>query len=372
MPSSNQIVVPDMGKCMKTGRTVPVDCLEECEISKSKVLRHLLIKSEVSERFALPEHTIVCSSSHKRVLNDEIEKSDVSGEMVAKIFLKTSPLSGKKAEPQFFSKCEFTSVEVLENELLVSQISGKKFKIDEQLKSEISGKMGHQQEFIFCSETNKPLLLTEAEKCGVTGKLVMPGILEKCEVTSKMVLPSELEKSAATGKKALKKFFVTSSLSGARILEQEATRSVAGRFCAPLEAKLCFWSGQKYHPDDLKICDLIGVLIHFQYATNFKNNFCLDSLEKLLNGTRLKEDKVDVWNIIENEVSRIHDVKKCEVDSAEISPDGNKLAVCLKIKTWMGLKLRFTGLIFSINDNSIVGKFLIGKRENGKWIEDNK
>lgn len=370
IPSSGDIIPPDMEKCMKTERVVPSDCLGKCEITKAMILRHLLSESEISKRLALAEHTVLCALSHKRVLEDEVEKSDVSGNFVIKSFLKTSSLSGKKGEPEFFDKCEFTSEEVLKSELLVSQISGKKFKSDEQLKSSISGKIGHKSEFIFCSETNKPLLLEEAEKCEITGKLVAPGILELCEVTGKKVLPSELERSAASGKKALKKFFVGSSISNARILEQEAIRSVEGRFCAPLEAKTCFWSGKNYHIDDLKSCALTGELFYLQYLTGYRDGYCLESLLKILDGSRRKEDKSDIWAIISTEVLKVADMKNCIVESAELSVDENKLAVCLKIKTWMGLKTRFSGIIFSIKDKAIVGKFIMGKRENGYWNED--
>ena len=77
-----------MEKCAKTGKIVPRDCLSKCEISNQKILRHLLSRSEVSERFALPEHTVLCGLSHKRVLVDEVEKSSVTGELVAKEFFK--------------------------------------------------------------------------------------------------------------------------------------------------------------------------------------------------------------------------------------------------------------------------------------------
>ncbi|MDD5464665.1 MAG: hypothetical protein PHP62_05960, partial [Candidatus Moranbacteria bacterium] len=372
-PSRYEIInIPENKNCEKTNKNVPKGCLAKCEISGLRVLRHLLVASEISGRLALPEHTVLCSLSGKRVLEDEVEKSAISGQLVSHSLLKTSALSGKRAEPQFFSKCEFTSSEVLENELAVSQVSGKKYRIDEQLQSEISGKTGFKQEFIFCSETKKPLLLSEAEKCEVTGKFVLPGILEQCEVSGKKVLPSELEKCAATGKKALKKFFVTSSLSNALIIEQEAIRSIAGKFCVPLEAKLCFWSGNKYHPDDLKICDLTGVSVHFQYTSRYKDGLCLEPLKKLLDGTQRKADKSKIWSDISKSVSEVLNGKNYEVESAELSPDSCNLAVCLTVKTWLGFKLRYTGILFTILDNTVTGKALIGKRENGRWIEEGK
>jgi hypothetical protein len=40
-------------------------------------------------------------------------------------------------------------------------------------------------------------------------------------------------------------------VSGARLLQRVAVRSVAGKYCAPIEAKTCMWSGRRTHPDDL-------------------------------------------------------------------------------------------------------------------------
>ena len=367
-PSSKQVVTPEMDKCMKTGKIVPRDCLNKCEISKVTVLQHLLTRSEISDRFALPEHTVLCAFSRKRVLVDEVEKSAVTGEMVAKKLLKTSALSGKRAEPQYFATCEFTKSEVLENEVAVSQVSGKKYRVDEQLKSVVSGKIGHKQEFIFCSETNQPLLPTEAEKCQITGKVVVPGLLEICEVTGKKVLPSELDKSSVSGKKALKKLFVTSSISDARLLEEEAVRSIAGKFCAPSEARPCLWSGRRCHTEDLKDCELTGVPIYSEYVTA-QSPSRLETLFNLLNGTRKKSDRAELWLSIGNYLSTLLKGGNCKVETAELSPDGANLAVALEVRTWIGLKVRHVGLIYSLQEKANIGRVVTGKRGDKGWVQ---
>lgn len=307
-PSTEKVIAPEMDKCMKTGKVVPRDCLSQCAITKQNALRHLLIKSEVSERFAYPEHVVLCTFSQKRVLVDEAEKSAVTGEMVAKKFLKTSILSGKRAEPQYFGICEFTKSEVLESELAVSQISGKKYRIDEQLKSVVSGKAGHKQEF------------------------------------------------------------VSSNLSGAPLLETEAIRSIVGNFCSPLEARICSWSGRKCHPEDLKNCELTGVPIYSEYIST-QSPFRLELLSNLLNGTRKKSDKPELWPTINNYVSAALKGGKCKVEAAELSPDGKNLAVTLEVKTWIGLKTRQAGLIYSFQDNATIGRIVTGKREDTGWIQ---
>lgn len=367
VPSEKRIVESaKMGKCELTGRIVPDVCLDKCEISGRKVLRHLLVASQISGRKALPEYIIVCSLSGKKVLNDEVEKSVISGELITTSLLKISALSGKRAEPKFFSRCEFTSAEVLESELAVSQISGKKYRIDEQLKSVVSGKTGHQQEFVLCSETNEPILSSEAETCEITKKIVLPGLLEVCEVSKKKVLPSELEKSAISGKKALKKFFVSSSISDARLLEKEAIRSIKGNFCSPLEAKKCSWSDKKFHPEDLKICSLTELPVYIEYLSG--KPIRLESLDNLLQGVERTTDREGDWELISTKVSEVIHSKNFKIESAILSPHKKKLAICLEVKTWLGLKVRYAGLIYSINEANIVGRVVIGKVEDNHWL----
>lgn len=367
-PSSGEITEsPTLEKCEVTEKEFPQDCLAVCSVSKKKALKELLVISEVSGRYAMPEFSAVCSFTGKKVLKDELEKSSISGQLVISRILKTSELSGKRAEPNFFGKCEFTSTEVLQSELAISQISGKKYRIDEQLKSSVSGKLGHKHEFIYCALTDQPLLTSEAEKCEVTGKIVIPGILEKCEITGKNVIPTELEKSSYSGKKALKKFFVNSSISEAKLLESEAVRSVTGKFCSPLETRRCRWSGRSCHPEDLRTCQLTGLEIHYGYVTT-DGYSRLEPLSNLLNGTRQKFDKQELWNNISNVAATSLNEKNCQIKNAEVSPDEQKLAVCLEIKSWLGLKLRYAGFLFSIKDQAIEGRIALGKAIQVKGI----
>jgi hypothetical protein len=306
-----------------------------------------------------------CAATGKRVLCDELEESAVSKQRVTKSLLKTSGVTGKRAEPQFFGKCEFTGIEALEEELATSEVSGKKYRADRQLHSVVSGKTGYAAEFALCSETNNPLLPKEGEKCELTGKLVVPGILESCQVSGKRVLPRELEKSAATGKKALKQFFVSSSISGARFLDGEGIMSAAGKHCLEKEAKVCAWSSRKCHPDDLRTCQLTRVTAHFEYMTS-NGGIRLEPLLNLLNGLRRKSDRQELWTTVIEELSRVVD-GRTEVEAAVASPAGDHLAVSLETKSWLGLKTRHAGFVYSIRDRGPVGRVVLGKREAAGW-----
>ena len=359
---------PDLGVCARSGKIVPATCLRRCEISGATVLQHLLVQSEISARLAQPEFTVLCSLSGKRVLQDEAEKSAVTGRMVASSLLKTSAVSGKRAEPEQFGQCEFTRTEVLKSELATSEISGKRYRIDEQVRSAVSGKTGHKQEFLVCQVTRQPVATTEAERCEVTGSYVRPGILQTCEITQKRVLPSELARCAVTGKHVLKGLLVTSSISGAQMLEKMAVRSIAGKYCAPAEAKRCVWSGRNVHPDDLRVCELTGLPIHVIYATE-NSRPRLQPLVELLDGIRRTADEAPIWDTVAIKSSATLRGARCRVEAAVLSPDRQHLAVCVEARTLLGLRVRHAGLLYAIGEHSIIGRVAQGRRSSEGWYE---
>jgi hypothetical protein len=325
----------------------------------------LLVNSDISQRLGLPEFS---SMSGKRVLNDEVEASSVTGQPVASALLKTSALSGKRAEPEHFGVCAFTKTDLLNTELALSDISGKRYRADEQLQSAVSGKAGHKREFIFCHETRQPIALSEAEPCERSGNMVRPGVLARCDVTGKRVLPSELERCITTGKRALQSFFVTSSLSQTRILEDAAIRSSRGTHCLPTEVQTCFWSGRKSHPDDLHVCALTGLPIHFEFAPGDQAPR-LRPLTEMLDGTRRTTDETPLWDNVAPRIAAAVKGAKCRVETATLSPTKMHLATCSEARTLMGIRVRQVGAVYDLTDTAIIGRLAIGKRGASGWTE---
>jgi hypothetical protein len=208
----------------------------------------------------------------------------------------------------------------------------------------------------------------EAEACDVTGKQVRKGILQTCEITGKRVLSSDLSRCSVTGKHALKGLLVSSSLSDVRMLEDVATRSAAGKFCAPAEARLCFWSGQKYHPDDLRICGLTALPIYFEFATP-EAPPRLQTLVELLDGVRRPVDEPHLWDIAAARIAAALKVGKCRVEAARLSPTRQHLAACSEVKTFLGIRSRQVGGIYDLNEGTIVGRIAEGKRDGDSWVE---
>jgi len=359
---------PEMDQCAKSGRTVPTTCLDHCQISGKLVQKHLLIHSNVSTRGALPEFTVVCSVSGKRLLQDEAELSSVTGRPVQTSLLKQSALSGKKAEPDQFGFCEFTGAQVLNSELAISELSGKRYRIDEQVRSSVSVMSGHLKEFLTCHETQQFMAVHEAEQCEVTGHRVRPGILQPCAVSGKRVLPSQLTRCAATGQQVLPGLLVTSSLTGAQIIESVAIRSAKGKYCAPVEAKTCLWSGTKFHPDDLRVCELTGLSIHIDFVTSGVDSR-LQALDELLDGIRRNAAQTELWDVIASKVSTSLGGGRCRVEAAVLSPDEKHLAVCAEVRTLLGLRVRHAGLVYEVSSESIVGRLGQGRRSSRGWEE---
>ncbi|MDF0676297.1 MAG: SNF2-related protein [Nitrospira sp.] len=310
----------------------------------------------------------VCSVSGRRVSPSELEISSLSGRPVRRCFLKTSALSGKRAELEHFERCDFTGAEGLKDELAVSEVSGKHYRADESSRSAVSGKSGHISEFIRCHETGQPLLTTEAEQCEVTENYVQPGILETCAVSGKRVLPKALERCTWSGKKALKNFLVSSSISGAKVLADLAIQSAAGEYCMPSESRVCSWSGEKAHPDDIRVCEITGLAVHFQFTGNARHPR-LQPLASLLDGTRRTMDAAESWDSIAKHVQAIVGSGRCTVESAVLSPDRRRLAVCCRVVRYLFVQ-NYVGTVYTLDEQSIEGHLGIGKRTAQSWTGD--
>jgi hypothetical protein len=181
------------------------------------------------------------------------------------------------------------------------------------------------------------------------------------------VLPFELERCAVTDGRVLKRLLVTSSVSGARLLQRAAVRSVAGKYCAPIEAKICMWSGRRTHPDDMRVCSLTGIPFHFEFAA-LGDRPCLQPLGDLLHGVRRTADAPDRWGDIASKTSTALRGSRCRVETAQVSPDKRHLAICSEVRTLLGMRVHQAGLLYSIEDGSIVGRIAVGKRTAKGWI----
>ena len=368
-PGSEEILQsPGTDLCVRSGHNVPTECLSECVVSGAKMLKHLLVKSEFSDRVAQPELMERCELTGKRALPVELEKSTVTGRRVASTLLKQSAVSGARAEPEHFGLCAFSSnAEALNSELAVSELSGKPYRADQSATSAVSGKTGHVKEFTTCYETRQTIARSEAETCEVSGKVVRPGVLQTCVATGKKVLPSLLATCQATGARAQRSCMATSSVSNALMLRDKGVRSSARQFCLPAEAQTCLWSGRRVHPDDIRPCALTGLPIHVDYATT-KAPARLRPLVEMLDGMRHNADQCEIWDEIAQRLNRAMKGGKCRIEAAILSPSKQRLATCAESKTMLGLRVHQVGAVYDLIDDAIIGRLAEGKRNGSGWV----
>jgi hypothetical protein len=367
-PSSGDILqAPETDLCVLSGHNVPAECLGECVVSAAKVLKHLLVKSEFSERTAQPEFVERCELTGKRALPDELEESSVTGRRVASTLLKRSAVSGGRAETEHFGVCAFTKTEALNSELAVSELSGKPYRADQSATSAVSGKTGHIKEFTTCYETRQRIARSEAETCEVSGKVVRPGVRETCVATGKKVLPSLLATCQATGARAQRSRMVTSSVSNASMLRDKAVQSSARQFCLPAEAETCLWSGRRVHPDDIRACALTGLPIHVDYATT-QAPARLRPLVEMLDGIRRNADLGEIWDKIARRLNLATKGGKWRIEAAILSPSKQRLATCAESKTMLGFRVHHVGAVYDLVDNAIIGRLPEGKRNGSAMV----
>ena len=313
-----------MERCELSGRRVPAECLAACDVTGARALKHQLVQSQLSGRFALPAYAVTCSASGQLLLDDEVGLSEITNRKVDRRLLVRCAITGNLSEPAFRGVCTFTGADVLKDHLAKSSVSKKLYRSDEMLHCVVTGKAGHKSEFIRCHETQAPLLESSAERCAVSGHQVRPDILQACEETGKRVLPSELARSSVSGKNVLRSMLVQSSLSDARFLPAEGIRDTFGIYCTPKEARRCAWSGVAAHPDDIRKCSLLGLPVLFQYLS--EDAGYLQALEDLLSGIAHTDDRRDVWSEVRAKVASAANVTNCSLQSSTLSPDGKTIA----------------------------------------------
>jgi hypothetical protein len=73
-------------------------------------------------------------------------------------------------------------------------------------------------------------------------------------------------------------------------------------------------------------------------------------------------DARDRWDIIRPSVlSAVN--KKCQIESGQLSPDGQKLALAVEVKSLLGLRTQHAAMLYSLNDNAILGHVAVVKRD---------
>ncbi len=246
---------PERVLCTVCQKMLPVNCLERCVFSGQLAARHLLVKSQVSGRFALPQHSHKCAVTGRIVLADEIAKSDVSGRVVAVDQIKVSPVSNRQGLHEEFELCQITDTLVLADELVRSDMSGRAFRKDQAQYSGISGRIGHKTEMVLCAVTNKLILGDEATISAVSGRYMDRNMAVTSELPShRHGMPSEVVHCVVSQKRLLCDEAVQSAVSGAWMDKNLAVySSISNKPALSNEMVVCMATGQTVLPDETAI-----------------------------------------------------------------------------------------------------------------------
>jgi hypothetical protein len=121
------------------------------------------------------------------------------------------------------------------------------------------------------------------------------------------------------------------------------------------------------HPDDTRVCTLTGIPFHAEFAAAGDKPY-LQPLADLLHGVRWSADAADRWEDIAAKASTALRGSRCRVETAYVSPDHRHLAICSEVRTMLGFRVHQAGMLYSMEDGSIVGRIAMGKRTPKGWI----
>ena len=340
--------------CQVTKSEVPSEFLGTCDATRKRVLSHLLIQSDASDRHALAEHLEHCPVTGKRGLSDEFGMSELSGTRALRSELFSSAVSGGRYLATELFACEITGTQVLQNELVRSELSGKHFRCDEAAKCIVSNLTAHQSELQKCAVSGKlinPLHMTLCPEsntwvrtdllvtCGETGQEVSPAATVKCTASGITVIRSRAGKSSVSKLPACLKHLRHCEFTDALVLESERIRSgVSGKFfrcdeavhsidgtqcCHQSESVTCEYTAKFIHPDDVVVSactnrrmsrkDLVKSSISGRYAHSTEIHTC--AVTDLL----LLPDEVVTCAVSAQNVSPTA-VRTCCVTSAKVLP----------------------------------------------------
>jgi hypothetical protein len=112
---------------------------------------------------------------------------------------------------------------------------------------------------------------------------------------------------------------------------------------------------------------MTGIPFHVEFMASGEKPY-LQPLGDLLNGVRRTADARDHWDEIATKASTALRGSRCRVETAHVSPDKRHLAICSEVRTLLGLRVHQVGLLYSIEDRSIIGRIAMGKRTPKGWI----
>lgn len=339
----------EFATCTQTGASLLKSETACSSISGKRYAKSLLkFSQKTPTRCGLEDDLVTCAKTGKRLLFDEAVKSAVSGKWIDRDLAAVSARSGRPALEEELVTCEELGIQLLPEECERCSITGKRVEKSLLGKSDVSGKFA---------------LKSLLEQCSVTKQSALPTELETCEATHKRAVANEMTTCVVSHKRVLKSLVAHSAVSDLPVLLELAVRSpITKRFCLPTEAAACTWHNAQFPRDELGICRLTG-LVFSKDLLNSSNELrplreLLDEKGKSVSGSDLVEwlaKQGGLW-------SGAKEVRCVFSESGEVR------AICAKLSSMLGLKVRYAGAIVSEQgQRRVLGRIVSGKRGPSGW-----
>jgi len=90
-------------------------------------------------------------------------------------------------------------------------------------------------------------------------------------------------------------------------------------------------------------------------------------LVDMLDGINRRADLVENWQEISKSLPKKIQGRGCKIESAVLSPDKKKIAICMEVRTLLGLKKRYAGFLYSLVNQSVLSRITLGRRKSNQW-----
>ncbi|MBM3955980.1 MAG: DEAD/DEAH box helicase, partial [Planctomycetes bacterium] len=354
---------PERQRCDVTGQVLPAECLEVCQVSGVRALRHLMQRSEAGGGYALAEECITCPITGKRILRTEAETCCLTGGVALRSALVQSAVSGRYVVPDRATTCEVTGAAVIDDERVTSDLSGKRFRRDEAVRLADGTTVGHRSEARCCEFSGVYLREADCAVSAYSGKTLAKERLRMSEISGRAGDESELHACGITGTKGLPDELAKSALSGMWLLPDRAVTLEDGRVAAVRETGRCAWTDALLPSSDTGLCALCGLRFD-KRLINASGEFV--GLRQVLDGTRTGARFADPGFLARTAPAVFQGFTSCSV----VSSATKKAHILHGAKSFLGFNRKVFAVIAlgEVSGLTLAGKALVGKPTPTGWV----
>lgn len=230
--------------CQETRVTVLPEFLSQCDVSGLRVRADLLVTTDTAPQYrALARFTRKCDVSGRLIPLADGAESSVSGKWADRKLLVTSEKSGAFALPEELIRCEVSQRQLCPAETGTCADTGMRVDQDLLRQNDLRNVLMLTSRMQVCPESQKWARAEDFTKCEATGLLVDPELLIECSATHKPVL-QRLTVSCAECEQPLLKNLAVTTESTLHAHENCTVRCTwTGNLCLRMETGTCQASG---------------------------------------------------------------------------------------------------------------------------------